>query len=80
MVRQEDLDAAQRSYDEALREQQDYERNPAEWSGFESLTTEGRKILNLNAAHFDRLEAHRRRVESAHRNLVATRQRFLEGR
>jgi hypothetical protein len=76
-VRVSDLLDAERRLDEALDARDGFARDPAQWSGWESVTDDGRRRLNLTAAHFERADQLQRRVEVAERELVAVRAAFI---
>lgn len=77
LVRDADLRAAERLLDEAVA-RRDALKLPENWAGArESLDREGRKAIEVGAAHFELLEQAGQQVQRARERVIATRRAWL---
>jgi hypothetical protein len=73
LIRMSDVVAAERLLDEAVA-RRDALRQPENWAGArESVDREGRRTLELEAAHFEIREAADLQVQRARQRVIATR-------
>ncbi len=54
-----------------------YSSDPRQWSAFESLDKQGKRHLNINPGHFDKLERLQQNVKNRHAELRSLRAAFV---
>ncbi|MGW7301390.1 hypothetical protein [Streptomyces sp. NPDC054829] len=74
------MQEAEARFNAAAAELRRHQSEPEQWSGFESLTSDGKKHLNLHSATFDRREALEQQVERRRQEMLTIRRQWLEGR
>ncbi|WP_433187740.1 hypothetical protein [Actinoallomurus sp. CA-150999] len=75
----DDIAKAEDAVADAEQELREFRNNPKQWSGFESLTREGRKELNVFESAMDEGAQLQRRVEVAHQQLAAAKRAWMTG-
>ena len=74
-----DLIAAEEALEQAEREYRSLNDNPAQWSAFESVSQEGRKVLNVLPGHLERRQTALDNIRAAEQNLLAVKRAFFAG-
>ncbi len=79
MVKLRDLIAAEEAVEAAEAAYRTLNDDVSAWSAFESMDKQGKRTLNVSPLHFERRDAARARIATAHQQLLAAKRGFLEG-
>ncbi len=79
MIKIRDLIAAEEAVEAAETAYRKLNNDVNEWSAFESMDKQGKRTLNVSPVHFERRDAARAGIETAHQQLLAAKRAFFEG-